>query len=189
MPSMTSLTSFVDGSIVHQGDLNNLSANINTLCQLTTGKTAASGVSSKPLVRTSITSNQSIPDSTITVISWNTANASTDNMWVSSVPTALTVQTAGWYSILVQAAWASGTQSNRSIGVMINGTNENVNGVAKTWFAGSLVGPWYQQVTAYEHLAAGATIYGYVYQVSGGALNLVTSVPATYMSARWDAPY
>lgn len=189
MPSMSALTSFTDGVVVHQGGLNNLSTNIDTLCQLTTGKTAASGVSSKPLCRTSITSSQSIPDSTITVISWNTANASTDNMWVSSVPTSMVVQTAGWYAITVQASWNGATQSNRSIGVMINGTTESVNGVAKTWFAGSLNGPWYHQVTAYEHLAVGATIYGYVYQVSGGALSLVTSTPGTYMSARWDAPY
>jgi hypothetical protein len=189
MVAMNALTSFVDGTFPHQADLNNYGSNIDALCQLTTGKTAASGVSSKPLCRVSLNANQSIPDSTITVVSWNAAGANTDNMWVASQPTQLTVQTAGWYAILLQDSWTGATQSNRSCGIMINGTSEATNGVAKNWFAGSLNGPWYHQVVAYEHLAAGATIYGYVYQVSGGALNLVTSVPGTYLSARWDAPY
>lgn len=189
MPSMTAPTNFTDGVVVHQADLNNLSTNLDSLCQITTGKTAASGVSTKPIVRVGLNANQSIPDSTITVVSWNAASTNTDNMWVASQPTQLTVQTAGWYQILMQTAWNGATQSNRSCGVMINGTSEAVNGVAKNWFAGSLNGPWYHQVLAYEHLAAGATIYGYVYQVSGGALSLVTSVPGTYLSARWDAPY
>jgi hypothetical protein len=186
---MTSLTSFTDGVVVHQGGLNNLSTNIDTLCQLTTGKTAASGVATKAITYAALTGSQSISDSTITVISWNVASTSTDNMWVSSLPTQMTVQTAGWYHILLQTSWAGATQSNRSCGIMINGTSEATNGIAKTWFAGSLNGPWYHQVSAYQHLAAGATIYGYVYQVSGGALNLVNTVPSTWMSARWDAPY
>jgi hypothetical protein len=186
---MTAPTTFTDGVVVHQADLNNLSTNIDTLCQLTTGKTAASGVATKPITYAALTANQSIPDSTITVVSWNVASTNTDNMWVGSQPTQFTVQTAGWYHILMQVSWNPAVQSNRSCGIMINGTAEAANGVAKTWFAGSLNGPWYQQVTAYQHLAAGATIYGYVYQVSGGALSLVTSVPSTYMSARWDAPY
>ncbi|MFC0438749.1 hypothetical protein [Kutzneria buriramensis] len=190
MVAMTALTSFVDGNIPHQGDLNNYGTNIDALCQLTTGKTAASGVSSKPLVKVALNANQSIAGNTLTIPSWNAASANTDNMWVVSNPTFLTVRTAGWYAILLQTSWASGTLTERNLGIMINGTTENTNSVAKNDYFGSPADNIYLQVTAYEHLAVGATIYGYVYQTSGGSLNLLSAAPAgTYLSARWDAPY
>ena len=90
----------------------------------------------------------------------------------------------------MQVSWASGTLTERNCGIMVNGLNENVNSVAKNDFQNSAMsGAIWFQVQAYKHLAAGATVYGYIYQLSGGALNLLSAVPGTYLSARWDAPY
>lgn len=187
---MSALTTFVDSVVVHQGGVNNLSTNIDTLCQLTTGKTAASAVSTKPLIEVALNANQSMPNNSVQVISWNVANSNTDNMWVVSSPASLTIQTSGWYSILMQVSWASGTLSERNCGIMVNGLTESVNSVAKNDFQNSAAsGSIWFQVQAYKHLAAGATVYGYIYQSSGGALNLLSAVPGTYLSARWDAPY
>lgn len=195
MPSMTSLTSFVDGTMVHQGDLNNLSTNINTLCQQTTGKTAAQGASSKPITQVDLNATRSIPDTSTTVISWNLASASvTDTLWVSSNPTWLTIVTPGWYVMDLQVCWASATVSNRVIGIMINGTTPSANSISETNFVNPATTSLFKhRTTAYAHLAAGATIYAYVSQQSGGgALNInpnSVSYPGTFMSVRWDAPY
>src|SRR5690242_3006299 len=132
MPAMQATTNFVDGVVVHQGDLNNLSTNINTLCQQTTGKTPAQAASSKPITQVDLNATQSIPDTAITLISWNLASTSiTDTIWVASAPTVLTIVTPGWYSMDLQVCWANGTMNNRVIGMMVNGTTPTANSIAE----------------------------------------------------------
>lgn len=195
MPAMQAVTNFVDGNVVHQGDLNNLSTNIDTLCQQTTGKTAAQAASSKPVTQVDINANQSIPDTTLVLVSWNLASTSiTDTIWVASAPTVLTIITPGWYAIEFQVCWSSGRMQNRVIGMMVNGTVPTANSVAELndgFQSITDVTLFKQRVSAYVHLSQGATLYGYVVQTSGGAINIVpnsVSYPGTFMSVRWDAP-
>lgn len=195
MPAMSALSTFTDGTMVHQGDLNNLSTNINTLCQQTTGKTAAQGASSKPITQVDLNATQSIPDATTTVISWNLASTTvTDTLWVASNPTFLTIISAGWYAMELQVCWAAATLTNRVLGVMINGTTPSANSISENNFINPATsGLFKHRATAYAHLAAGATIYAYTFQQSGGgAINIVptsSSYPGTFLSVRWDAPY
>jgi hypothetical protein len=192
MPAMLPVTTFVDGVVVHQGDLNNLSTNIDTLCQQTTGKTAAQGASSKPLAQVDMNAVQSIANTTVTVISWNLASTQvTDTMWVASQATQLTVVTAGWYAMDLQVCWDNGLNSNRVIGMMVNGTTPTANSISEVNYIGTTTSVFKQRATAYAHLSVGATIYAYVNQTSGGSLNInpnSISYPGTYMSVRWDAP-
>jgi len=193
MPAMQPVTNFVDGVVVHQGDLNNLGTNINTLCQQSTGKTAAAAASSKPITQVDLNATQSVPDGTLALVSWHVASTSiTDTIWVASTPTVITVVTPGWYAIDIQICWASAAQTNRVVGIMVNGTTPTSNSIGEIDAAnGSVVGLFKHRCTAYAHLSQGATIYAYVVQVSGGAVNLnpsSVSFPGTFMSVRWDAP-
>jgi hypothetical protein len=193
MPAMQAVTNFVDGTVVHQGDLNNLSTNIDTLCQQTTGKTAAAAASSKPLAQVDMNAVQSIPNSTATLISWNLASTQiTDTFWVASVPTQLTVVTAGWYNMDLQVCWDNGATTNRVIGMMVNGTTPSANSISEINYIGTTTTVFKHRATAYAHLSVGATIYAYVSQNSGGgSLNInptSISFPGTFMSVRWDAP-
>lgn len=195
MPAMSALTSFTDGNVVHQADLNNYGTNIDTLCQQTTGKTAAAAKSSKAITQVERNANLSIADGGASpiIITWNTASQQiTDTLWTAGSPTVLTVVTAGWYQMNLQVTWASAVLSIRTSGIMVNGTVQATNSIASTSFSSTSTNVSYQQVGAYYRLAAGATIYGFVYQSSGGAVNLnPTSVlaPGTYLAVRWDAPY
>lgn len=195
MPAMQATTNFADGVVVHQGDLNNLSTNINTLCQQTTGKTPAQAASSKPVTQVDINANQSISDTTLTLVSWNLASTSiTDTIWVASSPTVLTIVTPGWYAIELQVCWSTGRMQNRVIGMMVNGTTPTANSIAELndgFTSITDVTLFKQRVTGYVHLNQGATLYAYVVQTSGGAINITpnsVSYPGTFMSVRWDAP-
>lgn len=193
MPAMQPVTTFTDGVVVHQADLNNLSTNITTLCQQTTGKTAAQGASSKPLAQVDMNAVQSIPNATVTLVSWNLASTQiTDTVWVASAPTQLTIVTAGWYAMDLQVCWDNGATTNRVIGMMVNGTTPSANSVSEINYIGTTTTVFKHRATAYAHLSAGATIYAYVSQSSGGgSLNInpsSISYPGTYMSVRWDAP-
>lgn len=195
MPAMQATTNFVDGVVVHQGDLNNLSTNINTLCQQTTGKTPSQAASSKPITQVDLNTTQSISDTSLTLVSWNVASTSTtDTIWVASNPTLLTIVTPGWYAIEFQVCWSSGRMQNRVIGMMVNGTTPTANSIAELNDGFSSITDvtlFKQRVTGYAHLGQGATLYAYVVQTSGGAINLnpnSVSYPGTFMSVRWDAP-
>jgi len=194
MPAMQATTNFVDGVVVHQGDLNNLSTNINTLCQQTTGKTPSQTASSKPITQVDLNTTQSIPDSAITLVSWNVASTSiTDTIWVASGPTVLTIVTPGFYTIDFQACWANAAMNNRVLGIMVNGTTPTANSIGESNAGnGSTTSLFMHRCTAYAHLNQGATLYAYVVQSSGGgAVNLnpsSVSFPGTFMSVRWDAP-
>lgn len=194
MPAMQATTNFVDGVVVHQGDLNNLSTNINTLCQQTTGKTPAQAASSKPITQVDLNATQSIPNAdAITLISWNLASTSiTDTIWVASSPTVLTIVTPGFYMMDLQVCWASATLTNRVCGIMVNGTTPTANSVGENNFTGvTSAAPYKHRCTAYVHLNQGATVYAYVAQDSPGALNInpnSVAFPGVFMTVRWDAP-
>jgi hypothetical protein len=188
MVAMSALTSFVDGTIPHQGDLNNYGTNIDTLCQLTTGKTAASGVSSKPMCKVAINANLGIATNVDAVTIFNVANYNTDNMWVASQPTQVTIQTAGKYRVVVQGDWAANATNTRSVKILVNGTT-NSNAVASCEVGAAPINDTIIQAVACESLAIGATVYMGVNQNSGGSLNLGTSLGGTFMIVEWVAPY
>lgn len=187
MPSMTAWTNFVDGTIVHQGALNNLSANGDTLCQITTGKTSASGVSSKPIVEAHLTATFNVANSLDTLISWNAQGYDTDNMWTASQSTQFNIQTAGKYRISTVSDWTANVTGQRVTKIMVNGTG-NANVVASFIGNASSAFDTCYPVAYTVQLAAGAVVYIDVFQTSGGALTLGTSFGGTSANIEWVCP-
>lgn len=187
MPSMTAWSTFTDGTVVHQAALNNLSTNGDTLCQITTGKTSASGVSSKPICEAHLTGTQSIAASTDTLISWNASAYNTDNLWTASQPTQFTVQTAGKYRISVVTDWTANATGMRSTKVLVNGT-ANSNAVASFVGSASNTFDTCYTVEYTVQLAVGAVIYFDTFQNSGGAVTVGTAFGGTSAVVEWVAP-
>lgn len=187
MPSMTAWSSFTDGVIVHQAALNNLSTNGDSLCQITTGKTSASGVTSKPICEVHLTGPQSISNSTDALIAWNASAYNTDNMWVPGTANQVTVNTAGKYRISVVTDWSANATGMRSTKVMVNGTS-NSNVVAS--FVGSTSSAFdcCYTVEYTVALAIGATIYVDVFQNSGSTLTTGLAFGGTSAVVEWVCP-
>ena len=125
------LPSFVDGTLVHQADLNSLVSNINVAALQNFGKQQPAQYV-KPLCLVHLTTTQTITTGTETLVSWGATDVSTDNMWVSSQPTQMTVQTAGTYTLGFSAVFTNGltTSTNSSEGrIMVNGTVPATNTV------------------------------------------------------------
>lgn len=191
VPSLT----IADGQLVHQEHLGRLNWNIDALCQLTTGKPSASGVAVKPLCRVQLVNNQSVIDGVpagTQIVTWDMASADTDNMWNALGPATVIVRTAGWYRVRAQAAWASGSASERVVQIMLNGTVDPIN-VTSTrsvnpTSAGAIA--LTHQVTGVERLQAGAAVYCGVFQHTGSPLNLLANGGrGTWMTLAWEAPY
>ena len=191
MPAMSAITQFVDAVLVDAAALNNLSTNIDTLTQLATGKTAASGVTSKPVLKLKRTASLSIPNSTTpTVVSWDTQLLDTDNMWSSGQ--VITIQTAGWYRVDLQVSWVSASASQRQALIYVNGTADPANLAALKDERLGRTNPITQQARLYDRFAAGTTLRAGALQTSGTnplALDPSTNYGGVWMSVAWDAPF
>lgn len=132
-----------------------------------------------------------IPNQTDTVITFQTGAQDTDGMYTATSPTQLTIQTSGWYRIMLQVHWDTTVAGHRSCKVLVNGTDPLLPGVAVATDAGDLGVSGEGTVTtceAFAHLNAGSTVYGNVWQSSGTVLHFVTVYSGTFMSAEWIAP-
>lgn len=173
--SAPALPSFVDGTVVHQADLNSLVSNINVMAVAVAGKTqAAQYVRPEAAVHLSVTQN--ITTATTTLVTYGVADINTDNLWTASVPNQMTVQTAGVYLLTHSAIFSNGltTSGNPSEArIMVNGTTPSTNTVAcgttSVYNAG-----WFVTCTAVAKLAVGATIFFSVSQSSGSTGTIVS---------------
>lgn len=183
------IPSFTDGVVVHQADLNALSSNLTNLYNYGN----AGFTTQKPCVIVQQTSGQSIPNTTDTLVTFNSALVNTDNMWTASVPTTITIQHAGIYWIFAQARWGAfggatlGTVGSPSI--LVNGTNPAVNAVAQNVlpFVSGGAGAT-SQAGVLVNLAAGAVVYLNVWQNIGGTATLQTNYGGTFLGAIFQTP-
>lgn len=189
MPSMAAWPTFTDGTVVHDTAMNLLSTNGDTLCQITTGKTSASGVSAKPSARVMRVANQSIANTTNVQPSWDTETYDTDNLWVSSTATQFTIQTAGKYRITVNTDWAVNGTGYRATRIQVNGTAD-ANTIASVVLPAIAGVDTVTSVTDTAQLAAGATVSVIVSQNSGAALNLgsTTGYGGSSATIEWISP-
>jgi hypothetical protein len=180
------IPSFTDGVVVHQADLNALSANLTNLYNYCQG-----GVrTQRPFAIVNQTSAQNILSGSTTQLSFNTTVVNTDNMWVSSVPTQLSVNTAGVYLVIAQVVWANAFSGYRGVNLMVNGTSVPGNYVsgANYYDTGQVSGSGQVCAIAYR-FAVGATIYAVATQGSGSTQPTTTtwtvnsSVTAIFMSS------
>jgi hypothetical protein len=182
---MSALTQFVDGVLVDAPALNNLAANLDVLCQLCTGKTAASGVGTKPILKVAQTSSRSIANNSSVLISWDTALVNSDTMWSSG--STVTIQTGGWYEVALQVPWSGSASNLRSLYLFVNGLANPANLAAQADELGP-TGLTRSQCRLYDRFTAGTTIQAACYQFSGAALSTDTAYGGVHMSVIFDAP-
>lgn len=167
------------------GTLNRYPAHILALYTQTVGGWRTG----KPMCLVKAVDAGGVPNSTDTVIQFQTAAQDTDGMYSSTSPTQLTVQTTGWYRVVLQVHWDTTTTGRRACKIMVNGIDPGSNAIASD--ARDLGTPGEGTLTSCEglaHLAAGATIYGNVWQSSGGTLHFVSGFSGTFLSAEWLMP-
>lgn len=138
----------------------------------------------KPICAVRATATHAVPDSTATILTWDTADLNYDAMWSAGSPTVLTVNTAGVYHLSVQPAH-TGTGPNQLAGyILINGTSQTTNAVGAFNVGAGVMGT----ASALVALTVGTTIYGSIYQATGLPLNERTNLGGCRMVAEWVSP-
>jgi hypothetical protein len=180
---LTGMPTFTDGQFVRQAPLNTLSTGINNLSYLLAG--AAATRSYIPAAAVKITSSQSIANSVDQTVTWNTAGVNNDVMWSSAAPDHLTVVTGGVYVCMAQVHFAANGTGHRAAHIMTNGTSIIANSIAVTAMAavGTSADTLFLCISPPTRLAVGAQIFLSVYQNSGAALNVLTTLACTALGA------
>lgn len=133
------------------------------------GGTLVHGALSVPRARVFHDANQSIDDSTVTALAFNSERFDTDGIHDTATNNSrLTCATAGTYLIGASVEWASSATGNRNLSLRLNGTTFLV-GVAQTALTGATT---QQQFATLYDLAAADYVECMVFQTSGGALNV-----------------
>lgn len=180
------IPSFVDGMVVHQGDLNALAANLTNLYAYNQGGFRTQ----RPAVLVRQTTPQPVPNTTDTVANFQSEVIDTNNMWVSSVPGQITIQTPGIYFVFAQTRFpnpggatlgtiASGTLFANGQGNRIGGSDGPFMsaGSGPKLFCGVL-----------QSFAAGAILGLNLWQSSGGTVNTATDFGSTFLGAVFLTP-
>jgi hypothetical protein len=117
------------------------------------------------------TSAQSIPNTTDTLIQWNSTVRDDASFFSSGANTKLTVQQSGWYAVSVSARFAANTTGGRFLWFKLNGsfTSGPVGASHPTSNDDALNASWN------HYFAKGDYIEIDLFQTSGGALNLNTA--------------
>lgn len=132
----------------------------------------------RPAVRVTGGTVASVPNQAtpLTVVPFNTEVFDTDNMWVIGSPTRLTLQRTGFYVFGAEILWPSNATGNRIMEwrhTPISGSGavallDNRNDAPSGDYSRQLNYQWY--------FTAGDYLELYVGQVSGGALNMTSSI-------------
>lgn len=147
---------------------------------------------SPPRVKVYKTANQSIADSTYALLTWNAEAFDSDTMHDNVTNTArITFTTAGTYQITLNCLWASNGTGARYHTIEKNGTTTKGSGtvILEPFVISPIVATHSgASISVMASFSAGDYIQAFVYQNSGGALNLagVTEAHSTF-SARWIA--
>lgn len=111
----------------------------------------------------------SVPNATLTAVSFNTSRFNNSATWAVGNPTRLTAAATGVYMITGHAHWASSAAgSYRHLTVRLNGSSR-ITGQDR---AGTVMPFRHSHVAAIYRLSAGDYVELCVQQDSGGALNL-----------------
>lgn len=186
MPSLTPLQTFGE-KLVNAAALNPMAQDVDTLCQLTCGRTIASSPQAKPFVKVVRSTTFSMSNNAATTVSWSSAPGSSDGMWSSGAPTLITVQTAGWYYVTFQMSFANASATRRNASLLINGTSNPANLAAShDEYMGS-PDTMRLQARFYEPLNVGDVIRATALQASGGSINSDVNDGGVFLFAVWDA--
>lgn len=125
-----------------------------------------------PFFFASRSSSQSVPNATETTFDIATTVGSSDHFTFSSANETIELLQAGFYKFHFQAGFAGNTTGDRYAAVKDVNTGEYY---AIDGGKSPVANNWLGSCSAYRYLPAGTTIYGRVWQNSGGALNLAAS--------------
>lgn len=118
--------------------------------------------------------NQSIPNSAYTAISFDAASFDSNGFWSAGAPTRLTVPAGGdgVYIVSTEAHWQASAVGNRGLALHVNGAS----------YEGQVFGPNcggvgqpFQGFAKQVELVAGDYVEIQAFQDSGGALNVLGS--------------
>lgn len=180
---LAGLPTFVAASMVRQANLNALSTGLNNLSLLASGLVVPR--SYVPAVGVNTNANQSIANNVDQTVSWNAASVNNDVMWAVGAPDHLTIKSAGMFIFWARAHFVSNATGHRAAHIMVNGTSIIANsiGVTAVSAVGTSADTIFTCITQPTLLPAGATVYLSVYQNSGVALNLLTTLSGTMLAA------
>lgn len=142
---------------------------------------------SRPVVRIRRNTSQSIPNNTLTPVTFSTEIFDIGGYWVIGSPTILTMPETGLYVFGGSGRWAANGTGTREMGFRRNGTQVlhiNDNPSAPTIGAANAL---YHNVTYQYPLDAGDTLELVVRQESGGALNLFADGSSQESIVFWAA--
>ena len=143
----------------------------------------------RPLAKVTLDTTFGVANGNDVVVPFTTGAVDTDNMYSSLTPTQLTVQTSGWYRIILQQHWDVNGAGQRACKIMVNGTNPSINAIASDSRAPGIGGIGNMLCCeGFAHLTYGSTIYANAYQSSGGTQTLQTGYSGSFMSAEWICP-
>jgi hypothetical protein len=173
------IPTFLDGDLVHQGDLNALAANVTYLL----GGTGGSDATAKPLtVLRALTPNICTSGAAITCL-WDTADSNNDGAWSPSDPTSVYVQTEGYYRINAQFGHSVASYSQCTLFVLVNGTDVVNNSIQTCSWHGNQ-----GQVEVTVPLAKTASIQIAYEQTSGSSRNSSLTFGGCRLEVEWIAP-
>ena len=147
---------------------------------------------SPPRVKVYKTANQSIANAAYACLTWNAEAFDTDTMHDNATSNSrITFTTAGTYQVTLNCLWANNSTGLRNHTIEKNGTTTQGSGT-------TIIEPFAIQPVAATHsgasisvsasFVAGDYIQAFVFQNSGGALNLAgNSESHSSFSARWVA--
>lgn len=151
---------------------------------------AQSDTDGRPLGFINRATNQTIPNNSATIVTWNGEmldNAATHS--VSTNTSRIVAPVAGWYEIHVMVGWAANGTGERSISILVNGTGTSIAADDRI-SAAALFGTT-QTAMAINHMAANDYIEVSSYQNSGGGLDII-GAGSGFMSMvyfKWIAQY
>lgn len=99
----------------------NLSGTDNADGSITIDATGGGGGGVMPGARAYRATDQSVADSTITIISFSAVRFDNDSLWSAGSPTRLTCTEDGIYSITANAQWQNNATGFRSIAIRLDG--------------------------------------------------------------------
>lgn len=182
VPSPT-IPTFTDGSLLHATALNALASNLTNLYNYNQGGFSTQ----RPCVIAVQTTGQSIPNSSDTLVNFNSAPVNTNNMWVASQPTQITIQTAGIYylfgAIHYPLLGSPTLATDATAELRLNGTGPGnaVMGADLPYVsngAGTI-----PQTSYLANLASGAVLYLNAWHTAGASETLIASPYGSTLAA------
>lgn len=162
-----------EGMTIYETDTDYIRTYDGTTWQVMTGNT--------PAARAQRTTTQSISTGSTTAVSFGAADYNAGTMWAGGSPTRLTAPIGGVYVITAAVEFAANATGNRQVHIYQNGSEHSRITVPS-------VGSGLATRVAIAdtlNMAASDYVECFVFQDSGGSLNITNGADMPYLAATW----